>query len=224
MKLKSLSASVVLLVFVACSGKSQPTIKLSNVPITTAIDQFARVAELNYMVDPNLFRPSGGSAGQATREPSISLLWTNTSAMDALSRLLRENGLVMKKDDFTTVILITDTNHVAKAVDASLLVSTNIPSTLTNGLIPRLFFADVPLDIALRQLAELGKINVSLDPKISDFFDPADHTFHNAPMVSLRWSNLTPRQAIIALCQIYDLLPVRDATTGLVTIKSRKNP
>ena len=39
--------------------------------------------------------------------------------------------------------------------------------------------------------------------------------------VSIGWQNLTAKQAIDALCEAYDLVIVKDATTGVVSIKHR---
>jgi hypothetical protein len=127
----------------------------------------------------------------------------------------------MVQDKYTTVTLITGTNHVANVVDASLLVSANSATQLTNAPVPVFHFSDVPLDEALNNLIARDQFKVVVDPKLSGYFDPAANTFHNAPMVSFHWENLTVKQAIVALCENYDLIIVKDAVTGVVSIKPK---
>lgn len=197
-----------------------PHIKMNDVHITTAIENFARMANLNYMVDPKLFAPPGGSNPNGIPEPSLSIDWTNMTAKDALAMVLKAFGRVMVQDKFTTVAFITSTNHIKKPVDVSLLAGTNAAA-----LVAMIYFADVPLDAALGNIIQRGALPVTLDAKVSDYVDPADSTinkFHNAPPVSLRWQNLTPVQAMVALCEAYNLVIVKDATTGVVSIKPRE--
>lgn len=207
------------------SGQTEgniPMIKMSDVPITTVIETLARQAEINYLLDPKLFNLPNDASGKVVREPQLTFTWTNVTAQAALDRVLKENGLVMVPDAFTTVTLITGTNHVAKIVDARLLASTNAAAPATNGVVPQIRFSDVPLDVALKNLIEHENFKVVLDPKLSDYVDPNDPTiqkFHNAPLVSLRWENLTPKQAIVALCVAYNLVIVKDAATGVVRIQ-----
>lgn len=192
-----------------------PEISISNLPITEAIKTFARQGGINFIIDPKLFMSPGGSIS----EPTVTISWTNVSASEGLARLLKENNLVMSQDKFTTVTLITDTNHVPNVVDASLLGSES-----TNG-VSMFHFQDVPLPVALKTLIESAHINAVLDPKVSDYIDPNDPTmnkFHNAPMVSLRWEQLTARQAIVALCETYNLTIVKDPT-GEVRIKPKNS-
>ncbi len=199
-------------------------INFSNVPVSTAIKNLARMAQLNFLFDPKLFAPPGGSNKNGMREASLTLTWTNISAADALARVLRENNLIMVRDKFSTVALISGTNHVANVVDASLLVSTNPVAQVANGVIPRFRFSCVPMDVALKQLIEIDHLDVVLDPKVSDYVDPDDQTanqFHSAPMVSLVWENLTAKQALVALCVAYDLAIIKETASGVVIIKPR---
>jgi hypothetical protein len=106
-------------------------------------------------------------------------------------------------------------NLVANVVDASLLGSD------TNDVAITIQFMDMPLDKVLKSMIKQGHINVVLDPKVSDYVDPIDHTVHNAPLVSFRWENITIRQAIVDLCKHYDLVIVKDSATGLVHIKPK---
>lgn len=208
-----------------------PQIKFIDVPITSAIENLARLAELNYVIEPGLFTDSANSNAKSIPEPHLTFKWTNITVRDALARVLRENNLVMVQDKFTTVALITGTNCVVSAVDASLLVSANEAAGMTNGPIPVIHFSDVPLYEAIKSLIKQGGLNVMVDPKASTDADPARHSFNvmglftvsrgKLPTVSLRWTNLTAKQSIVALCQAYNLVIVKDAATGVVCIKPK---
>lgn len=222
---------------VAPTANCQPTdiipqIKFTDVHITLAIENFSRLSSLNCMIDPKLFSPPGGSNPNGIPEPKLTLKWTNITADAALARILKENNLVMVQDKFTTVTLITGTNHVAHVVDASLLVSTNTAAYLTNGLIPEIHFWNVPLDAALKNLIAQGRTRVVLDPKVSTEAGLDRHKLNfplmgsiswgEVPTVRIHWQNLTAQQALVALCENYDLVIVKDAATGVVGIQPRE--
>jgi hypothetical protein len=106
-------------------------------------------------------------------------------------------------------------NLVANAVDANLLGSDTNDAAIT------IQFMDVPLDSVLKSLIKQGHINAVLDPKVSDYIDPTDHTVHKAPLVSFHWENITIRKTILALCKYYDLVIVKDSATGAALIKPK---
>jgi hypothetical protein len=193
-----------------------PSIEMHDIFLTDAVKIFARQAGINFIIDPKLF--SNG-------EPKVTIIWTNLTAKEALTGLLKEKGLVLIEDKFTTIARITSTNQIPNVVDTSLLGSeTNHAASPTNGSILNVRFDDTPLDVALQNLIEHDHLNVILDPKVSDYVDPndpTDHKFHNAPTVSIRWENITPRQAIVALCENYDLVIVKDSATGVIRIKPK---
>jgi hypothetical protein len=193
-------------------------IQMNNASITTAIENLARQSGRNFLIDPKLF-------GNGIPEPTVTFAWTNVSADDALARLLKEHDLVLVEDKFTTIALITGTNHVASVVDASLLGGdTNPASQMTNAPGLLIQFDMAPLDQALKNLIAHDHLDIVLDPKVSDYVDASDptiHKFHNAPLVSVRWQNVNPRQGIVALCETYDLAIVKDAATGGVQIKPK---
>ena len=181
-----------------------PEIQLENVPITTAIEALARQGEIQYLINlKSLPNP----------EPTVTITWKNISAKVALARLLKEHGLVMVEDKFTAVTQIISTNQAVNVVDGSLLGSdTNNPNSLTNSPIPLISMQDVPLDKAIKNLIEHDHVNVVLDSRLLD---------SASPTVSIRWKNITASQAIIALCENYDLVIVKDSATGIVRIKPK---
>lgn len=197
------------------SADNVPVISFQTVPITTAIANLAQMAGFNYIIDPKLFTTADGTMKP---EPVLTLRWENYTAADALARVLKENHLVMSSNAFTTVIRITGPNTVASPVDARLLGGD------TNGVIPMIVYADVPLNIALTTLINQAHVSAVLDPQVSGDAPPAPPDFKPVmmPTVSIRWHNLTARQAIVELCEVYGLVLVKGAAPDTVEIKLKK--
>ena len=193
-----------------------PHIAFHDVPITIAIENLAPLAELNnYIIDPKLFVAADGTKKP---EPILNLYWQNYAAVTALARVLKENHLVMVTNAFTTVVCITSTNAVPNPIDAKLLGDD------TNGVIPRIVYDDVPLNIALTTLISQGHVNAVLDPQVSGEASPAPPDFKMTmmPDVSVRWHNLTARQAIVEICEVYRLVIVKGSSPNSVVIKYKK--
>ena len=210
--------AILLAVNITSHGQSAETatavlpIKFENVPITAAIGALARLEGINYLLDPKLFTKADGSP---VPEPTITINWTNITVEQALAKVLKEQGLFRVEDPVTSIAEISRTNRIINPVDAKLLGSD------TNQTMP-IAFQDVPLDEALNTLIRLGDLDVTLDPKLSDNFDPISHMVHSQPTVSIYWVKVTARQAIIALCENFDLVIVKDAATGAVRIKLKE--
>jgi hypothetical protein len=191
------------------------SIHFQTVPISSAIENLSRLAGINYIIDPKLFVAADG---RYMPEPVITLNWQNYTAADALARILKENQLVMSTNAFTTVVRITGTNTVAHPVDAKLLGDD------TNGIIPTISFSDVPLNAALTSLIGMAHINAVLDPQLSGNAppQPPDYKLVMMPMMSLRWHDLTARQALVEICEVYGLVLVKGPTPDSVVIKYGK--
>jgi hypothetical protein len=213
-------AALVLGLIVPLAGRSQsadnvPVINFQTVPITMAMANLAQTAGLNYIIDPKLFVAADGTQKP---EPVLTLRWENYTAANALARVLQENHLVMSTNAFTTVVRITGPNTVASPVDAKLLGDD------TNGVIPMIGYGDVPLNIALTTLINQAHVKAVLDPQVSGDAPPAPPGFKPVlmPTVSIRWHNLTARQAIVELCEVYGLVLVKGAAPDTVEIKLKK--
>lgn len=198
------TAALALGLLLPLAGRSQsadnvPVINFQTAPITTAIANLAQMAGLNYIIEPKLFTAADGTTKP---EPSLTLRWENVTAANALARVLQENHLAMSTNAFTTVARITSPNTVASPVDTALLGND------TNGGVPLIYFSDVPLNTALTTLIQQGHVNAVLDPQVSGDAPPAPPDFKPVmmPTVSIRWHNLTARQAIVELCEVYGLV------------------
>ncbi|HSY20194.1 MAG TPA: secretin N-terminal domain-containing protein, partial [Candidatus Acidoferrales bacterium] len=86
---------------------SIPLIQFSDVPITTAIENLARQASINYMLDPKIGYGQPDATGQIKAEPTLSIRWENISAENALVALLDNYGLQLNRDKKTGIDRIT---------------------------------------------------------------------------------------------------------------------
>src|SRR5437773_3637561 len=173
-----------------------PLIEMENVPLSAAIDNLTRQMELNYILDPRLLSPGGGTL---LSDPSITVRWRNITVEDALRRVLKEHELTMVTNSATSVTRIVPTNVVVNPVPASSVGKD------TNGVIPKLSMDYVPLAEAIKKTANRAHLNISFDPKATRVFKSAD-VFRSEVTVSFRWENITARQALAALLDNYDLI------------------
>jgi type II secretory pathway component GspD/PulD (secretin) len=80
-----------------------PLIQFSDVPITTAIENLARQAGINYMLDPKIGYGQPDANGQIKPEPQLSIRWENITAESALLALLDNYGLQLIVDKRTGI-------------------------------------------------------------------------------------------------------------------------
>lgn len=196
------------------TAKSLSPIKMTNVPLVTAIGILAREADIDYILSPRLSDPNLNSGGKIAPKPVVTFFYTNLTAGQVLVRLLKEHGLVMVKNPANPIVEIGSTNRIKNPMADSWLDSG------TNQIVPIVFQA-VPLDLALKFLIKKSNLNAIVDKKISGYFDPKSHSFHAAPTVSVRWKRATPEQGIVALCENYDL-EIAEDSSGAFKIKWRE--
>ena len=84
-----------------------PLIQFSDVPLTTAIENLARQAGINYMLDPKIAYGQPDASGQVKTEPTLSIRWENITAESALLALLDNYGLQMTLDPQTGISRIS---------------------------------------------------------------------------------------------------------------------
>ena len=93
-----------------------PQIKFSDVPITTAIENLARLANINYMLDPKIGYGLPDANGQVRVEPTLSIRWENITAENALVALLDNYSLQLINDKRTGIARITVKDPTAPPV------------------------------------------------------------------------------------------------------------
>jgi type II secretory pathway component GspD/PulD (secretin) len=84
-----------------------PLVQFSDVPITTAIENLARQAGINFMFDPKISYGQPDQNGQPKPEPQLSIRWENITAEHALLALLDNYGLQLVRDTKTGIARIT---------------------------------------------------------------------------------------------------------------------
>ena len=65
-----------------------PIIVMDEVPLVDAIQNLARQAELNFMLDPQVSSCWFGPRGKKRNQPLVSIRWENVTAMQALTEIL----------------------------------------------------------------------------------------------------------------------------------------
>ncbi len=90
-------------------------IQFQDVPITTAIENLARLAGINYLLDPKIGYGQPDQNGQVKPEPTISVRWENISARQALLAVLDNYGLQLVEDSKTKIARVTIRNPNAPA-------------------------------------------------------------------------------------------------------------
>ncbi len=75
-----------------------PLIQFVDVPLTAAIENLARQANLNYILDPKINFGQPGPDGRVAAAPSISIRWENLTAEQALNTILKTYDLQIIED------------------------------------------------------------------------------------------------------------------------------
>ncbi len=75
--------------------------------MTTAIENLARQAGINYMLDPRVGYGQPDEKGQIKAQPNISIRWENITAEQALMAVLNNYGLQLLEDTKTKIARVT---------------------------------------------------------------------------------------------------------------------
>ena len=97
----------------ASPAASIPLIQFQDVPLTTAIENLARQAGINYLLDPKIGYGQPDQNGQVKPEPTLSVRWENVTAEQALLALLDNYGLQLVMDRNTHIARITTKDPTA---------------------------------------------------------------------------------------------------------------
>jgi type II secretory pathway component HofQ len=89
------------------TSPSIPLIQFQDVPLTTAIENLARQANINYLLDPKISYGQPEPNGQIKAEPNLSIRWENITAEHALIALLDNYGLQLVPNLKTKIYRIT---------------------------------------------------------------------------------------------------------------------
>ena len=87
-------------------GATIPLIQFQDVPLITAIENLARQAGLNFIMDPTVPYGQPDATGKVSPQPSITIRWENLTSEQALSALLTVYKLQLVDDPKTKVTTI----------------------------------------------------------------------------------------------------------------------
>ncbi|MEI7732992.1 MAG: secretin N-terminal domain-containing protein [Verrucomicrobiota bacterium] len=90
-------------------------------------------------------------------------------------------------------------------------------------VMPVIDLQDTTIDAAIRGLADMANMNVHMDPKITQTPLGADNKPMPLPKVSIKWRQITARQALNALLDNYGYTAITDPKTKVTRI-SIKDP
>jgi type II secretory pathway component GspD/PulD (secretin) len=155
----------------------------------------------------------------ASNETAVAAADTNAPAVAAEST----NPPVAASNE--TAVAAADTNApmvAAESTNPPVAAGTNAPAPVA-GSIPLIQFEDVPLDTAIENLARQAGINYLIDPKIGYGQPDQNGQIKQWPTLSIRWENVTARQALLALLDNYTLQLVEDPRNKIARITA-KNP
>ncbi|HYG21764.1 MAG TPA: secretin N-terminal domain-containing protein [Verrucomicrobiae bacterium] len=120
-----------------------PLIVMDEVPLTDAIKNLARQANINYMLDPRLVFGQPGADGRPVPQPNVSIRWENISAEQALNALLNNYTLQMVEDPKTRIARITLKDPAApdplltKIIQLKYASPSNLITSVQSGFVDR---------------------------------------------------------------------------------------
>jgi type II secretory pathway component GspD/PulD (secretin) len=118
-----------------------PLIQFVDVPLTAAIENLARQANLNYILDPKIVYGQGGD--KAAPQPNISIRWENLTAEQALYAVLDNYDLQLTLDPKTKIARISAKDPalpdplVTKVIQLKYAAPSNILSSVQSALSDR---------------------------------------------------------------------------------------
>jgi type II secretory pathway component GspD/PulD (secretin) len=157
--------------------------------------------------------PSGATADMATNATTVAAD-TNTPAVAA-------GGVAT----MSAAPAVADTNAPATtpATPGTAPADNTAAAQSAAPSIPLIEFQDVPLTVAIENLARQANINYLLDPKIGYGQPDASGQIKVEPTLSIRWENVTAEQALLALLNNYDMQLIMDTRTKIARI-TMKDP
>jgi hypothetical protein len=185
-----------------------PLIVIDDVPLTDAIRNLAREAEINIIFDPRVPGSSMG-AGAWKKEPNVSARWEQITASVALLELLEKQKLMMVTNSVTGVARIGPLGAKISPVQPNQL------SGRSNPIVPLTVMEDVSLADSINYTAKSAGWRVIFDDPLS--------TPEFEGTVSVRWENITAVQAVTALLDNYWLEMSVDERNQAIRIHRKRS-
>ncbi len=133
------------------------------------------------------------------------------------------NEITSVTDTNAPATVATNTESATSSADTNETASADANAPVAAPAVLPIQFQDVPITTAIENLARLADINYLLDPKIGYGQPDQNGQIKPEPTISVRWENVSARQALLAVLDNYNLELVEDAKTKIARI-SIKNP
>jgi type II secretory pathway component GspD/PulD (secretin) len=182
-----------------------PLIVMDNVPLMDAIKNLARQAGINYIIDPRVL---------TNYSEMVSVRLENKTAEQALSMMLTNHNLTLIEIPATTIAQVTHQKQNEKPVYPKQIGKD------TGTVIPLIVMDEVPLADAIQNLARQAQLDVTIDPKVSQPPPNAKGVMAFPPTVSVRWEHVTPKQALAAIVDNYELVMTQDGDKAQIAPKT----
>jgi hypothetical protein len=192
--------------FFANGSNAGSLIQFKSVPLTVALYNLAQQARINYIFDPTVGYGDPDKYGQLFMEPEITLRVTNVTAEQVFRSLCVRYDFVIVRDPRTSVTFVRCRDHDLNFVTAEVYGN-------DTDAIPMIEFKDVPISLALKNLARQARLKCILSPRI-DLADQSDE-----PTVSLCWKNITAAQALAGICENYDFDVIKYPVSGFIRVE-----
>lgn len=195
----------------------------SELPLKTAIETLATQANLKFRYTPEL--SAEGKENAVLSAPVGEARFEQTTAFEALQRLLRKNNLVLGRLGGTPDVLIG--TRESNLTPVTPVGAQDLDRGPTEGDFE--VFADstaeIPLQTAILMLARFAKIPVVLDPKLKSGGERVIGTnLVNLPSITnvtvnlASMGDLSAKQRLTAILNVHDLQMIHEPTSGTHTV------
>jgi type II secretory pathway component GspD/PulD (secretin) len=181
------------------SNKPSPVTIVSNPPMPSAVSNESSSGKSVVTVVTN--QTVTTTVSNMTVAPASS----NATAGVEATNLEDTNMAATDEDTNSQTADTTDTNQTAAVAETTTVR-----------------FQDIPITSAIENLARQAGINYLMDPKVGyGQIDPATGQPKPEPSLSIRWENITPEQALLAVLDNYGLQLVEDPKTKIDKITTK---
>lgn len=170
-------------------GAVIPIIVMDDAKLTDAIRNLARMAGLNYMLDPRIGFGQLDASGKMVAEPTVSIRWENITAEQALTALLNNYNLQLVEDPKSKIARVTVRDPAAppplvtKIIQLKYASPTNVVASVQSTLTDKR--SKVVADIRTSQLVVLATENeqAAIDTLIERLDTPTKQVLIEARLI-----------------------------------------